>query len=306
MPACSPSVLARCRCSRGGGRGRRARGELGHAHVHVGRAPQRRTRPAPSPAAGPLVGAHRLAEPALRDADVGQGDRAPDDVGRGARPAPGSPCPRRTTGAPPRDPRSSSRRGPGAPRPTPRRDGRPRRTRSSARRAWCMVPATSPAPGPARRGTRRSRPAGGGTASSSTTTISTDRASVAPSAVAASQRSASRRRASTPSSSPLASSAPAYPTLSTGRSADHARRGAPRASAEQRGLLPAPGASPARPARPGPPRARQSPAASAWRIASDGSPCCSYHALARRCSSGTRSGCSSSRCARSTSAKRWW
>ena len=50
----------------------------------------------------------------------------------------------------------------------------------------------------------------------------------------------------------------------------------------------------------------KSSAASAWRIASDRSPFCSYQSLARRCSSGTWSGCSSSRRARSTSAKRWW
>ena len=92
----------------------------------------------------PLVGAHRLAETALRDPDVRQGDGAADARRRCARPAAGSPCPRRTTGAPPRDPRSSRTRAPGAPLPLRARDGRPRRTRSSARRAWVTVPATSP------------------------------------------------------------------------------------------------------------------------------------------------------------------
>ena len=49
----------------------------------------------------------------------------------------------------------------------------------------------------------------------------------------------------------------------------------------------------------------KSPAARAWRTASDGKPFCSYHSLACRCRVGTRSGCSSIECAWRASANRW-
>ena len=56
--------------------------------------------------------------------------------------------------------------------------------------------------------------------------------------------------------------------------------------AAQRGLLAMLAPSPGSRARPGPPPARGPRPAIAWRIASDRSPFCSYHSLARRCSSG--------------------
>ena len=105
----------------------------------------------------------RVAEPALGDPDVRQRDRAPEDVGRRARPAATVARHRRTPRAPPRDRRcaqdASPIRAEAAPRPRSSsvvdeverqlgvRDGAGER---------------HPGPAPARRGRRRRRPEGGG------------------------------------------------------------------------------------------------------------------------------------------------
>ncbi|MFC7643254.1 hypothetical protein ACFQX6_22240 [Streptosporangium lutulentum] len=99
--------------------------------------------------------------------------------------------------------------------------------------------------------------------------------------VASSHRSASRSRPSTPSNSPQASNTPAYPTLSTGLTRTNASGSIvsqPRAAASCLLIRMAGITRSTRSAA----RSKSS-AASAWRIASDGSPFCSYHALARRC-----------------------
>ena len=67
----------------------------------------------------PRVRAHRLAETALCDPDVGQGDGATHHVGEVPGPSPDWPCPRRTSGAPARDRQSSSTRVPEVRRPPP-------------------------------------------------------------------------------------------------------------------------------------------------------------------------------------------
>ena len=141
--------------------------------------------------------------------------------------------------------------------------------------------------------------------SSSTTTIPAEAPARAICHTAASShRSASRRRASTPSSLPARQQRSRH-TRAEHRPAADQLVGERLEPAQQRGLLSvlrsAGTASSIRSAA-----LAKSSAASAWRIASDGSPFCSYQALARRCRSGTWSGCSSSRCACSTSAKRWW
>ena len=119
-----------------------------------------------------------------------------------------------------------------------------------------------------------------------------------------SQRSMSSSSASTPAISPLTMSAPTSPMLRTGRvgktssgSASSQRRAVASCRVWQHR---------ARPARSGRPPARRRGRPARGRSASAGSPLRSYQSLARRWSSGTSSGCSSSRRARSTSANRWW
>ena len=176
--------------------------------------------------------------------------------------------------------------------------------RSIARRAWSMVAGASPRTRarPARYisiapGRRRSSPP-------STTTIPAGGAHVtARSPVGCSHRSTSRSRSSTPSNSPPDISAPMKPAASTGltrTTSSGMASSQPRMVASCLLLRSSGIASSTRSA------ARSaSPAASAWRIAWDGSPLCSNHWLARRCRAATRSGCSSSRWVRRTSAKRW-
>ena len=94
-----------------------------------------------------------------------------------------------------------------------------------------------------------------------------------------------------------------------GRTGGAWRAPAPRASglpsSARRRSRPVPaGEAPApRPAAPPP---RSPGPTGAWPIASSTSPCCSYHWLARRCSSGTLPGSSASRRPRRHSANRWW
>ena len=55
--------------------------ELAHAHVHVRRSPQHGRALRRRELQSPLVGAHCLAETALRDPYIGQHDRATDRIG---------------------------------------------------------------------------------------------------------------------------------------------------------------------------------------------------------------------------------
>ena len=98
-----------------------------HADVHVGRAAEhgralRRRHPQ-----APLVAGHRLAETALGDRGCRPGRWCTRACRRGARPSPGSPWPRSTTGAPARGRRSPSARARAARPPLPARAGRRRR-----------------------------------------------------------------------------------------------------------------------------------------------------------------------------------
>ena len=157
--------------------------------------------------------------------------------------------------------------------------------RSSVRRAYVTVPGTSPRA----RASRAIAIVAGRwrNTSSSTTTIAAAGASGRPriSAVVSSHRSASRSRSSTPSRSPLDSNTWAYATLSTGlqrstSSGSTLSQSSKVASCRLRSIASTPSStrSAAR---------AKSAAASAWRIASDADPCCSYHSLARRCSVAT-------------------
>ena len=119
-----------------------------------------------------------------------------------------------------------------------------------------------------------------------------------------SQESTISSSGSTPSASPVAMRAPTRAMVSTGRS---------REQLVGEGFEPAPQLRLL--ARPLHRRRSQfdqlrgalgSSPAMAWTIASAGSPSAAYQSLARRCSSATRSGCSSTSRARSTSPKRWW
>src|ERR1039457_4567406 len=279
--------------------------ELAHPRVHVCRSPQNRAALRRDKLQCLLVGVHRLAEATLRDPDVGQRDRAAQDVGD-------------ETGSP----QSGHARGPGPVRSlqvpvppgrkpkNPDAEARPRWSssgeRSSARRACRTVPGASPR-AMARAARYTSIAAGRRRYSSSLAATISASGPCRPSwgAVgAASHRSASRSRSSTPSSSPVVSNAPAKATLSTGLSRTSSSGSASsqrRAVASCLVLRMAGIASSTRPAA----RSKSS-AASAWLMATGCSSFCSYHALARRCRSGTWPGCSSSSRACSTSAKRWW
>ena len=145
--------LARCACRWSAARVEVVALEqhLAQADVHVGGAAQRRVRRAAS--ASPAVERpRRVAEPALRDLDVGQAERAAEDVGEVVR-RPRSSGRRRCTGARGR----RGRRGPvreaeqcgGAPRPEMivglgEIEGRGRRAR------WCRRCRRRAVPAPAR------------------------------------------------------------------------------------------------------------------------------------------------------------
>ena len=292
-PACSPSSWLLSRCCVAASRSSRSRCSslrptcMSAVPRSTGSALLRRK------LQRPLVGAHRLAETTLRDPDVRQGDRAAERCRRCARPAADPPCPRRTSGAPPRGPRSSRRRAPGA--PPPRRASRwssSGRGRAPAGRS-CTVSATSPRARawPARctaiEPGRRRNP------SSSTTTIPADGRPVAhvaasrvqppfgvPQAGLDAVELAARQQGPgvgvaehgpvADSSSGSASSQPSsVASCRLRRSAGAASSTRSAARAKSR-----------RPGRGGSPRTARR--------------CCSYHALARRCSSATWSGCSSS------------
>ena len=241
----------------------------------------------PCPANRPACSV-RAARPARRCAsrrqggpatpDVRQGDRATEGVGE----VPGPPQPRHAVGVrrcagvevaarPGREPR--------APLPMPA-EVRRRRRSSSARRA-CRYGAGHVAPDQGERGAvHRDRAGRRRNSSSSTTTILPRgrgrRAATARRPAAgfdALELAASQQRAGEPD----AEHRPDADHLVGQRlqPAEHV------ASCRLR-------AWPASPARSGPPPARSLRAASAWRIASDGSPFCSNQSLARRCSSGTR------------------
>ena len=196
---------------------------------------------------------------------------------------------------------------------SPRNPAAPARTpwssvsaRSSVRRACRTVPGTSPRT--RARAERYSSIAPGRRrySSSSATTISPggarDPAPVA--AASSSHRSASRSRTSTSSGSPPVSSAPATAKLSIGLTRTTSSGSALSQPCTVASCLVMRMAGIVRSIRSAA-WSKSSPA-SAWPMAMDGSPFCSYHALARRCRSGTWPGCSSSRRACSTSAKRWW
>ncbi len=128
-------------------------------------------------------------------------------------------------------------------------------------------------------------PAARGTPASSTTTIADGRASVRSRlgrGPASARRPAGAPRR--PRVSPRTRSDPAYPLLSTGRtriSSSGSASSQRRSVASWRARRVAGIASSTRSAA----RSKSWPAI-AWRIASDRSPFCSYHSLARRCSSG--------------------
>ncbi len=121
--------------------------------------------------------------------------------------------------------------------------------------------------------------------------------------IAASHRSTSCRRDSTPSTSLRTRRDPANALLSTGLTRIDSSAVPPASDAASppvaAGASPGSASSMRSAARP-----KSSPAR-AWRMASDRSPFCSYHSVARRCSISARPGSSSSRRARSTSANRW-
>ena len=177
--------------------------------------------------------------------------------------------------------------------------------RSSVRRACLTCRAARPGPGPWRHGTARSPPGGGGIPPR------WPRPS-RPAGLgiphryprASSHRSASRSRTSTPSSSPADSNAQATAKMSTGltRTISSGSASSQLCTVASCLVLAHGRNRPLDQVRCPP----KSSAASAWPMATDGSPFRSYHALARRCRSGTWPGCSSSSRACSTSAKRWW
>ena len=228
----------------------------------------------------PLVDAHRLAEAALREPHVGQRDGAAEHVGV----VPGPLQARHGVGVPagcaasrsPLVQYASPRRAAGAPRA--RWSSSP--ARSSARRACVIVPATSPRTRAVSGAVHRDR----GRERAERLLVDDDHLAAPGRLVGSSHRSASRSRSSTPSSSPRAMSDADVRRWSAPAGPGTARRAAPRASAAAWPPA-APGAAPGSRARPGPPPARSPRAASAWWIASDRSPFCSYQSLARRCSS---------------------
>ena len=255
--------------------------QLGHADVHVRRSPEHGRGVLGGDLQSSLVVAHRVAETALRDAEVGQRDRAADHVRAASRPVPASPCRPSTSGAPPRDHRSSSARARSGTPPPRGRDGRrDRPVRAPAARASGCRPRRR-RPGPARRGTWRSLRGAGGTRRSSTTTISPEApglpASSSTAAPTAPRPGAAARR---PRTSPVDMRAPTYPMASTGRTPNNSSGSA---SSQRRSVAScrAPLHRRGRPVRPGPPPARSPPPARAWSIAADRSPFRSYQSLAR-------------------------
>ena len=134
----------------------------------------------------------------------------------------------------------------------------------------------------------------------STTTISTDGSLPAVS----SSRSTSSSRLSIPAKSPLDMSAPTKPTASTGRTATTSWG---KSSSQRRAVASRRSRRRLRMARSTRSAASvTSPAARVCRTAATGSPAAADHRPARRCSSATSPGRSSSRWVRRTSAKRWW
>ena len=123
-----------------------------------------------------------------------------------------------------------------------------------------------------------------------------------PRSVVSNQRSASRRRASTPSSYPhhCIKDPGITGCWSTGRQPKSTSSGSDRNQPSKTSpswRIPTHGWH--RPSRPDRRRARNPPAARAWRMASTGCPLlCSYHSLARRWRTATRSCRSASACAR--------
>ena len=279
---------------------------LADPDVHVCRSPQHRPARLRCPLQCLLVGAHGIPQTTLRTPDVRQRDRAAEGVGDvagppqarhafGIRPVPSLEIPA---------PQNAS---PSSPRRTAHGDGRPRTERSSARRACRMVPGTSPrARASAARyisiapGRRRN-------SSSSTTTISADGASGA-------SRDACRRLqpplgvlqpgldARRPRRSPATRPQPTLSTglartTSSGSASSQPRRVASCLLLRMAGIAQlhqvgrpleilgghAHGGSPRTARRSA--RTTRSPVGAARE---------------------RRSGCSSSRCACSTSAKRWW
>ena len=220
---------------------------------------------------GLLVGAHRVAQPALGDPDVGQRDRAAEHVGRCARLAAISPCSRRTPRAPPRGRRSSRTRARSARRPLRARRRRPRRRGPAPAGRAPRCRAGRPAPAPGRHGGRRSRPAAGGTPASSTTTIRSGRSGPAPASGRVEPALGVLQAPLDPLDGSGGQQRAGVAVAEHRPVPQHARRAAPRSS---RGAWPpaCPCASSAPPAPPGPPPLRSRRPASACRIASARSP----------------------------------
>ena len=278
--------------------------DLAHPHVHVRRSPQHRPVLVGGESQRLLVGAQRLTQATLRDADVRQRDRAAEDVGD----VPGPPQPLGAGGVglvrglevaatPECEPHEG--RCPGS--------GEVVLFGGALIARWARSMVAGPSPPIRARPARYISIAPGRRASSpsSRTTIPSGGAHVPePSPVGSCHRSTSRSRSSTPSSSPTDISAPMKPAASTGltrTTSSGMASSQPRMVASCLALRSSGIASWTSPA------ARStSPAASAWRIAWDGSAFCSYHWLARRCRAATRSARSSRRWVSRTSANRWW
>ena len=228
-----------------------------------------------------LEGAPGVAEPALGDPEVGQGDRAAEhvrEVPGAAQTLDGGRVARCAASRSPLPQEASPERADAAATGevvvvAARRDG-PVGVHDGRRRV-----AVAPAPG--RLDTSRSRPAGGRARPRRARPSLRRR-------VRPSSRSTSSSRLSTPSNSPLAISAPMKPTASTGRT----RTTSCGMSSSQRRIV----ASCRSRAGPGSASSTRSaarstsPAASACRTAGTGSPAASYHRPARRCRSATSSG----------------
>ena len=255
---------------------------------------------------GLLVGAHRVAQPALGDPDVSQRDRARRVRRTGVPLAAFSPCTRRTPRGPPRDRRSSRTRSRSGRWPLRARHRRPRRRGPGPAGRGPPCREDRPAPAPARPGGRRCRPAAGWNSASSATTIRArghlgPRTCVRPvePALGVLQVAVDPLDGSGGQQCRDVAVAEHRPDLQQllGQQLD---------PAAQQGLLPVPEQR----------RHRQlhqlrGPVRSDVRRSRAGSPrtarrCSANQSLARRCSTSTSSGDSSVSRALSTSANRWW